>query len=251
MKDNFSTQSNEYARFRPGYPSALFSFLFNHCQHFDHAWDCATGNGQIAQQLAGHFHRVEATDISEKQLKNAAPHPNIRYSLQAAETPDFADASFDLIVVGQAAHWFDLERFYPEARRVLKPGGLLALVGYTLMRVDDAAIEALVDHLYEDILGHYWDPERRLVETEYRNIPFPFAEIPFPTLYMEYQWTREQLTGFFNTWSALQHYVKKHGHSPMDAAFLSRLAEVWPDGTDKTVRFPVFGRIGRCVKQKN
>jgi len=159
MKDNFSTQSSEYARFRPGYPAALF----NHCHHFDKAWDCATGNGQIALQLAGRFRHIQATDISENQLKNAQPHPNVHFSLQAAESPDFADASFDLIVVGQAAHWFDFDRFYPEARPVLKPGGLLALVGYSLMRINDAPLEALVDHLYEGVLVKYWNPERQLV----------------------------------------------------------------------------------------
>lgn len=245
MKDNFSIQASEYARFRPGYPKGLFNFLFQHSRQFDKAWDCATGNGQIALQLAERFRWVEATDISENQLKNATPHPQVRYSLQAAETPDFADASFDLIVVGQAAHWFDFDRFYPEVRRVLKPDGLLALVGYTLMRIDDAPLEALIDHLYEGVLGKYWDPERLLVDTEYRSIPFPFAEIPFPEMYMEYEWTREQLIGFLNTWSGLQHYVKKHGRSPMDAAFLARLAEIWPDGESRTVRFPVFGRVGR------
>lgn len=250
MKDNFSTQSNEYARFRPGYPAALFSYLFEHCHQFDSAWDCATGNGQIALQLAERFRHVEATDISENQLKNALPRPNIRYSLQAAETPDFADASFDLIVVGQAAHWFDFERFYPEAQRLLKPGGLLALVGYNLLRIDNGPIEALIEYLYAGILGKYWDPERKLVDAEYRGISFPFEEISFPQMYVEYEWTREQLIGFFNTWSALQHYVKKHGRSPMNAAFLVQVAEVWPDGELRTVRFPIFGRIGRCSQHR-
>ena len=83
------------------------------------------------------------------------------------------------------------------------------------------------------------------MDAEYRTIPFPFEEIPFPELFMQYEWTREQLIGYFNTWSALQHYLKKHGSSPMDAAFLAQMAELWPDGALKIVRFPVFGRVGR------
>src|SRR5690349_13259240 len=138
MKDNFSARSADYARFRPGYPDALFSFIFDHCRHFDRAWDCATGNGQIAVKLAERFGVVEATDISDNQLKNAQPNSRVKYSNQPAETPDFNDGAFDLIVVGQAAHWFDFDRFYEQVRRVLKPDGFLALVGYNLLKVEPA-----------------------------------------------------------------------------------------------------------------
>ncbi|MDO8971529.1 MAG: class I SAM-dependent methyltransferase, partial [Saprospiraceae bacterium] len=112
MKDNFSTQSAGYARFRPGYPAQMFDFLFQNCANFGAAWDCATGNGQIAEVLATRFQLVEATDISANQLKNAVQKPNIHYQVGSAETPGFPAHSFDLVTVGQAAHWFDFEQFY-------------------------------------------------------------------------------------------------------------------------------------------
>lgn len=244
MKDNFSIQSAAYARFRPGYPEALLEHICAHCSNFDAAWDCATGNGQIAAVLADHFQQVEATDLSENQLKNAIPKPNIIYRMAAAEDQIFAPASFDLITVGQAAHWFDLEKFYAEVRRVLRPGGVLALIGYNLLTVDPET-DALVRHLYTDVLGEYWDAERRLVETAYSTLPFPFAEIDFPDASMTYEWEFGQLIGYLNTWSALQHFVKETGASPLTDAFVAELREVWPEGMVKTVRFPIFGRMGR------
>ena len=245
MKDNFSKQSNEYARFRPLYPDELYQYIFQQVNNFDRAWDCATGNGQIAQKLAERFIEVEATDISENQLNNAKAVSNICYSRQSAENPEFPENYFDLIVVGQAAHWFDLDRFYTQVNRVLRPGGFLLLTGYTLVEFEEPELNSLVHYLYETILGNYWDPERRIVEQEYRNIPFPFQESTFPRMYMRSEWTREQLLGFFSTWSALQHYIQDNGENPVDSSFVSRLHKAWPDQSPKPVRFPVFGRAGK------
>lgn len=244
MKDNFSTRSAEYARFRPGYPLQLFDFLFDLCRNYDCAWDCATGNGQIAAALADRFLRVEATDISANQLKNAIQKPNVRYASGAAESPAFPDRSFDLVTVGQAAHWFDLEKFYPQVHRVLKPGGILALVGYNLLKTDDST-DALIHRLYSDTLGEYWDAERRHVEAAYTSLPFPFPEYEFPSFTMTYEWSIDHLLGYLGTWSALQHFVKKNGRSPLDEAFMEALKSTWKEEEVKTVRFPVFGRVGR------
>jgi len=244
MKDNFSAQADSYARFRPGYPPQLFDFLFGICENFDCAWDCATGNGQIAALLAGRFRQVEATDISENQLKNAIPKPNIRYRAEPAESPSFPDNSFDLVTVGQAAHWFDFEKFYPETKRVLKPGGILALVGYNLLKIDEPT-DAVINLLYRNVLGEYWDAERRHVDTAYTTIPFPFPEIPFPEMAMTYDWSLGHLLGYLGTWSALQHFEKKNGSSPLAPTFVEALQAVWRTGEIKTVRFPIFGRVGK------
>lgn len=243
MKDNFSAQASIYAQFRPGYPAQLFDFLFQNAPNFDCAWDCATGNGQIAGLLAERFRQVEATDISENQLKNAVQKTNIRYRAGRAETPDFPNHSFDLVTVGQAAHWFDFEQFYPEVRRVLKPGGLLALVGYNLLRVDEPT-EAVIEHLYNTTLHGYWDAERELVEKAYATIPFPFEEIPLPDIASTYNWQVDQLLGYLSSWSAVQHFIQKNGYNPIDDGFKAQLKSVWPEGETKMVRFPIFGRVG-------
>lgn len=243
MKDNFSKQSTAYAQFRPGYPAALYDYLYEHCRSFEVAWDCATGNGQIAVALAEKFARVEATDISENQIRNAMPRPGVHYALGSAETSGFPAHTFDLVTVGQAAHWFDFKRFYPEMQRVLKPGGLLALIGYNMLRVD-AEVDAFIDYFYHKTLQNCWDAERGLVEKAYKTIPFPLREIPFPEMHTEYRWTVDQLWGYLGTWSAVQHFIRQNGHSPLDEAMAQKLAEIWPAGLEKIVRFPVFGRIG-------
>jgi SAM-dependent methyltransferase len=187
---------------------------------------------------------VEATDISESQLKNAVQKPNIRYRVEPAESPSFPDNFFDLVTVGQAAHWFDFEKFYPETNRVLKPGGILALVGYNLLKIDEPT-DAAINRLYRNVLGQYWDSERRHVDAAYATISFPFPEIDFPEMAMTYEWSLDHLLGYLGTWSALQHFVKKNNWSPLDESFVEALKAVWREGEIKSVRFPIFGRIGR------
>ncbi|MFN0013480.1 MAG: class I SAM-dependent methyltransferase [Saprospiraceae bacterium] len=243
MKDNFSHRSADYAQFRPSYPAAFYDFVLAHCTGFDCAWDCATGNGQVAVVLAEHFRQVEATDISENQLINAAFRPNIRYQMAAAEQSVFTENQFDLITVGQAAHWFRLDKFYTEVQRVLKHRGLLALFGYGLLRID-APTDTVVGHLYHDILGNDWDTERQLVDEALATIPFPFQEIPLPEMVVEYRWTADFLLGYLSTWSAVRHYEKRTGESPLNGPFAAALSAVWGAETEKTVRFSIFGRVG-------
>lgn len=65
----------------------------------------------------------------------------------------------------------DLDRFYAEARRVLKPGGTLAVWGYELMRFDIPAADDVMQGLFNGTLGPYWDEGRRLVDRRYQGIP--------------------------------------------------------------------------------
>ena len=114
MKDNFSKDSDLYAKYRPTYPKELFTYLFDLVENKDFAWDCATGNGQVAVELAKGFNVVKATDLSDSQLENATREDNINYSVQLAEKTNFKNNQFDLITVAQAIHWFNFEQFYAE-----------------------------------------------------------------------------------------------------------------------------------------
>jgi ubiquinone/menaquinone biosynthesis C-methylase UbiE len=152
MKDNFSTQATQYAKFRPTYPQGLYDFINSEVKNKALAWDCATGNGQIAVQLAQTFEQVVATDISEKQLANAPQKNNITYKVEPAEKTTFKDHSVDLITVGQAIHWFNFGQFFDEVRRILKPDGLFIAVGYELMKINPA-IDILIDNFYNNIVG--------------------------------------------------------------------------------------------------
>lgn len=240
MKDNFSNNSAEYALFRPSYPDEIFLFLETILAGRERVWDCATGTGQVAQKLVNLFDQVEATDLSENQLKNAVLNPKIRYSQQVAEQTDFPDQYFDCITIGQAVHWFDFEKFYAEVKRVLKPNGLIVILGYGNIQIDNPDVQKTVTGLYAEILGDYWDPERRYIDEAYQTIPFPFEEIPHPEFTIKHTWNREQLLGYLNTWSAVKHYKDKHQINPVDL-----LLPELPDFETAEVSFPILLRIGK------
>ncbi|WP_029282157.1 class I SAM-dependent methyltransferase [Pedobacter sp. R20-19] len=243
MKDNFSTQAAEYAIYRPTYPIELYDFLFKLVAHKHAAWDCATGNGQVASILAQHFQHVYATDISEKQLSQALPLPNVVYQVESSDQVNVTDQSFDLITVAQAIHWFNFDAFYSEVKRTLKPNGVIAVIGYGLMSIDKK-VDQVIHKLYETILGKYWDSERRYIEEGYKTIPFPFEEIVAPHFQIKTTWNFNQLIGYLNTWSSLQHYKKANDRNPLEYV-LTELKEAWGDDAEKDVRFPVLLRVGK------
>jgi len=244
MKDNFSAQAKLYANFRPHYPQAIFDFIFQQVQTFDAALDCATGNGQAAAILATRFKQAYATDISERQLAQAPTLPNVIYKAEPAEQTNFADNSFDVITVAQAIHWFNFPVFYAEVNRLLKPGGIIAVIGYGLIRVN-TEVDKWIDNYYWNIVGPYWDKERRYIDEAYQTIPFPFEEIPSPQLFIEYHWNKEQFVGYLHTWSAFQHYIKANSASPLNDTLLGALDEVWKDDEELLITFPLFLRVGK------
>lgn len=241
MKDRFSENSSEYAKYRPDYPADMYRFIESLVQQRNVAWDCATGTGKVAIELANAFNRVEASDISRQQLHNAPKAPNINYSQQSAENADFPEDHFDLITVAQAIHWFDIHRFYPTAKRCLKPGGILAIIGYGLLE-SNKETDDLTGYLYKQILEPYWDDERRYIEEEYKTLPFPFDEVSTPEFTSEHSWDFEHLAGYLKTWSAVKKYEEDKGHNPVDA-ISEDLKKAF--GERGIVRFPILLRVGK------
>ena len=246
MKDNFSSNSAAYAQFRPGYPGAVFRHILQFVPERNHAWDCATGNGQAAKELAAYFTTVYATDISANQLSNAAQKENIIYKLEPAEHTSFPDNFFDLVTVAQAIHWFDFDAFYNEVKRTSNENGVLAVLGYGNMETSGELNDA-VQYFYTKIVGPYWDKERRYIDEGYRTIPFPFTELETIALKQHYAWTLEQLTGYLNTWSAVQHYIKANNENPVKA-FSSELQKAWGNENTREIYFPILMRIGSIHK---
>jgi ubiquinone/menaquinone biosynthesis C-methylase UbiE len=241
VKDNFSIQSDGYNQFRPTYPEELLVEVLGHVQQKERCWDCATGNGQIAIVLAEHFQEVMASDISDAQLSKASARNNIRYINCRAEETGFEDDTFDLVTVGQAVHWFDHHHFNEEVRRVAKPEGVIALIGYGLLYVEPK-FDELFMKFYEETLGGYWDPERKHIDSHYQSIPFPFDPIPLTKEYsIDVNWNLGQLQGYLQTWTSVNKYVAMNKVDPV-ISFIEELEQnqVWNRNEVKQVRFPLF-----------
>jgi hypothetical protein len=244
FKDHFSGHANAYARYRPDYPAELFAYLATLTSRREVALDCATGSGQAAVGLAEHFALVVASDGSVSQLQNAERHPHVAYVGNLAEQPALRDGAVDLVVAAQAAHWFDHKRFYPEVKRVLHADGALALWTYGLAYVEPR-VDAIVRHFYDDVVGSYWPPERRWVESAYRDLPFPLQEVTAPSFQLNLEWDLDSLIGYIGTWSAVQRYKRATGEDPL-AALRAEIAPIWPTPMEaKRVTWPVHLRVGR------
>jgi SAM-dependent methyltransferase len=242
FKDHFSKQAADYARFRPGYPPELFVYLAGIAPSRQLAWDCSTGNGQAAIGLASVFDCVIATDASEKQMANAGPHERVEYRVAPAENSGIDSETLDLIMVAQALHWFDLDRFYGEALRVLKPNGVLAASAYNLLQIEPA-IDEIVNRYYYDVVGPFWPPERKLVE-QFVDLPFPFHEIDPPKFEMTAYWNLDHLLGYLRTWSSTQGFIAAKDSDPLEQ-ISDELRRAWGDSRQtRKVIWPLILRIG-------
>ena len=244
FKDYFSKQAPEYTRYRPHYPAPLFAYLAELTIDHQLAWDCATGSGQAALGLVNYFEKIVATDASDRQIANATAHDRITYMVAPAERTEIASGSVDLIVVAQALHWFDLDKFYAEVKRVSKSAGVLAVWSYSLFRITPA-IDRLVDKFYTDELGPFWPAERKFVDDKYQSIIFPFQELSTPSFKMEHRWDSDQLIGYLKTWSAVQRFKGTHKTDPVEA-FAQDLNREWGrPGEKKGINWPINMRVGR------
>ncbi len=243
MKDNFSEKSAQYARYRPSYPKRFFEYLDSLVSTKQLAWDCGTGNGQVAIELAKSYDMVYATDISKSQIKNVFTSSNIEYSIQAVEQTNFKDSIFDIIVVSQAIHWFNFTKFYNKVNRTAKYKALLCVVGYGNISVSKK-IDSIIEYIYKEKLESYWDPERRYVDEAYQSIPFPYKEVITPSFKIEKKWDFEHLIGYLNTWSATKHYNKKTKHNIVND-YKNKLKKEWGSEKTKKITFPVLLRIGK------
>ncbi|MGB9475366.1 MAG: class I SAM-dependent methyltransferase [Candidatus Udaeobacter sp.] len=242
FKDHFSRQADDYAIFRPGYPRKLFDYLRTIAPGHQLAWDCGTGNGQAAMGLAAVFDRVIATDASQRQISKAQPHERVEYRVAPAENSGIHSGTLDLTMVAQALHWFELDRFYGEARRVLKPNGVLAASAYNLLHVEPA-IDEVVNRYYFEVVGPFWPPERKLVE-QFADLPFPFREIDPPKFEMTAEWNLNHLLGYLRTWSSTQRFIADKGRDPLEQ-ITDDLRNAWddPQRTRKIV-WPLILRVG-------
>lgn len=239
--DHFSRQAEGYSLYRPAYPKTLINFLLENADGRDRLWDAGTGNGQLARQLATDFTQVFATDHSANQLNFARGPENVKFIHCPSEKTPLPDNSIDMVTIAQAIHWFDRPAFYQEVRRVGKSGSKIAALGYGSLQID--GLEEILAAFHSRTFGEFLSAERRHVDEHYRNLYFPFPEVPCPEFRQSFVWDLPMLEGYFNTWSSVQKYIDKYAVNPVGA--LMRAIQDKLDGEmEVRVTFPYFMRLG-------
>ncbi len=203
----------------------------------DLAWDCGCGSGQATQGLADHFAAVIATDPSGEQLTHAPPIERVVWKQASAEESGLPDASVDAVLVAQALHWFDLERFWPEVRRIVRPGGIVTAWSYAFMQVGDPELDTMLRHFTTEVVGAYWPPERHHVDTGYAELAFPFARIEPPAAAMVAYWDVGRQLSYLRSWSATRRAREALGSDPV-SAIEPAIRAAWGPG-EREVQWPL------------
>ena len=121
---------------------------------------------------------------------------------------------------------------------------MLALIIYGVLNLD-AALNERFQTFYRDEIGPYWPPERKLVDTGYATIDFPFEELAAPPMEIRVDWHLPEFLGYLLTWSAVRR-AHEAGHEALLLNFADDIAALWGDGnTRRAIAWPINMRIGR------
>ncbi len=243
FSDHFSSVASAYAQSRPTYPAALFDWVASQCDGREFAWDCGAGSGQASIELAERFARVIATDASAGQLSRASPHARVEYRVAPAERSGLETDCADLVTVAQALHWFDLERFWPEVRRVARRGAFFAAWTYGPLDVEGDEVDALVQR-FRGEMAPWWPEERHHVETGYRDIFFPFPRTDAPSFAIDARWSADRLLGYLRSWSSVVRFQQARGVDPVQA-LEAPLRSAWGEAArERAIRWPITMMCG-------
>ena len=243
FKDHFSGHAKTYSQHRPTYPNELYDSICSNVAEFDLAWDCGTGNGQVAVHLAERFKKVMASDASAQQIEHATPHSKVEYHICKAEQTNFKSQIFDLITVGQAIHWFEFESFFEEVRRVIKPGGIFACWTYRFLTINED-LDTILEKFFKEI-EPYWPPERDHVEALYTTIPFPddFNSLNIEEIHIDREIGVDDVLNYLRTWSSVKNYRLRHQMDPLKL-IESEFRQSWGVvGELKMVRHPMLTKL--------
>lgn len=172
--------------------------------------------------------------MEQAKILSSTEYPNLTFRQSPAESlPFLEDSSVDIIVAGQAAHWFDYPKFFPEMKRILRKGGTLALWGYKdHVFVNYPKATNILNHYAhgkdERLLGPYWSqPGRSIVENKLRDIEPPMNDwediqrIEYEpgtngpnsgqgTMFLRRRLKLGECMSYIRTWSSFHAWQEKH-----------------------------------------
>eukprot|EP00253_Pinus_taeda_P032889 PITA_32889 len=261
MAGPFDKQAKEYLESRPGYPASLFSMLASLTANHQLAWDVGAGNGQASVSIAEHYDRVIATDRSKEQLDLARKHSKVTYAVTAPVMTDeelFSivgeEGSVDLVTVATAVHWFDIDTFYSQVKRLLrKPGGVIAVWTYANFSVSPAVDAVCAEFLESTIPYRQLKMDIDILNDGYRKLPFPFEPVlengggsegnPLE-MEMEIQLSLEKLLVFCNSSNPVV-AAREKGVDLLNETVLRRIREAWGDENKiYTCKMPLSVLVG-------
>ncbi|ESO04635.1 hypothetical protein HELRODRAFT_172300 [Helobdella robusta] len=222
------------------------------------ALDVACGTGQATLMLVDFVQEIGGIDASESQIHQArleyGNKDPIRVTFMCENalniSQKFRDGSVDLILVCQAVHWIDRDKLFKECLKILRPGGVLALVGYGL--------PVLKDEKLEEMNKEYLGESRKTIATVRSHVENKYSEIfkelenYFPkverddTVVENLESTVDEFVGYLSTWSNYRAYKRTNPpHPDVLETFREKLKKFIPE-EDKLIKrsfdyFVVFG----------
>ncbi len=172
----FSNRVEDYVAYRPGYPGSIVDFLEKDygLKEGDLIADIGSGTGISSALFLKRGYRVTGVEpnreMREKSVALLGDNPGFSAVDGTAENTQLPDSSVDAIIAGQAFHWFDRDKAKQEFCRILKPGGIVALIWNE--RLTTSEFEKEYDKL---IIRHATD----YVKVDHRNIDLEKIKVFF------------------------------------------------------------------------
>lgn len=246
-----ATQGKHYAQARPDYHPSVYEYIVATHKatggQFNTLVDVGCGPGNCARALAPQFAHVYGIDPAAGMIATAkelggtsSSGEAIQYGQGAAEEFGRAgdqvipDGTVDMVSVGNAAHWFDMQRFWQRAAAILKPGGSVAIwtTGDTRVHPDSrcaVAVQAALDEFRTHELEPYFNEGNRIVLSRYGDLLLPWAApVPVPAFpqseFVRRDWTTDEtfmmdgnmdinmdlLEKVMSTWSPYTRWCEAH-----------------------------------------
>jgi SAM-dependent methyltransferase len=247
---SYSSAAERYANGRPFFhPLAINKIKALCCEarRINRALDVGCGTGQSTLALLELADEVVGVDSSAAMLSQAIPHAQTRYVEASAEQMPFDNASFGLITVGLAFHWFNQKQFMLEAQRVLQPSGSLVIYNdvFTSEMIGNDSYKTWSREWY---LTRYPTPPRNNSSlTDSDAIQYGFAPSGSEQFVHEVGFTPEKLVDYLLTQTNVIAAVET-GREDLQSVALWLLNSIQPLFAKATERFSFFCDL-RCFKR--